>query len=454
MIAAGGHRPRIEARPIVFVHGGSGSGQQYETQAMRFASNDYPELVTAIDRISATPAVIQPILDEFFAKVRADTGHDKLYVVGHSQGVAVMNAYLNSSPERAAGIAKYIGIDSASGPSPDVCPGGTDADGTWVVPCMGVWGRGDPARRLGPDDNVQFPEQGHVEVVGSPESFKAQYTYLAGREPRTTEVLPDEDGRFDVSGRAVNYPANTPLLGADVQVWKVDAATGRRSSRRPVAQFTIGEDGNFGPVRVERKQRYEFTVIRHTPDGDRFQHFYQEAFVRSDHLIRLNLSPLDSPLSTAITRGPNHSIVSVVRQKEWWGDHPVESDELLVGTRRAGGVEQAPVNILNGATAPTSGNPIGIITFDDGADGVSHPEQLIPRLGAFLTGVDVFYPAADPVDGTISLAADPRGLDVDQQINLPNWASSSHASTVAFRDFAPAPDRRGHCRSGSHRGCD
>ena len=57
--------------PIVFVHGFSGSAAQYETQALRFASNDYPNVVTGIDRISATPAVIYPILDAFFDDVMA-----------------------------------------------------------------------------------------------------------------------------------------------------------------------------------------------------------------------------------------------------------------------------------------------------------------------------------------------------------------------------------------------
>ncbi len=39
--------PRL---PIVYVHGGAGSGAQYETQAMRFSSNNYPNVVRAIDR--------------------------------------------------------------------------------------------------------------------------------------------------------------------------------------------------------------------------------------------------------------------------------------------------------------------------------------------------------------------------------------------------------------------
>ena len=39
--------------PIVFVHGFSGSAQQYETQALRWASNDYPNVVTAVERSTA-----------------------------------------------------------------------------------------------------------------------------------------------------------------------------------------------------------------------------------------------------------------------------------------------------------------------------------------------------------------------------------------------------------------
>src|SRR5688572_2258668 len=66
--------PRENALPIVFVHGFNGSGAQYQTQALRFASNDYPNVVTAIDRTSTTPATIYPILDRFFDDLMAKTG--------------------------------------------------------------------------------------------------------------------------------------------------------------------------------------------------------------------------------------------------------------------------------------------------------------------------------------------------------------------------------------------
>jgi pimeloyl-ACP methyl ester carboxylesterase len=127
------HEPAL---PIVFVHGFSGSGAQYETQALRWASNDYPNVVTAIDRVSSTPAVIYPMLDEFFDDVMAPTGDSQIYVAAHSLGTSIMYGYLSSAPERAARVAKYIGIDGLSAPT---CPGG--------VTCMGLWGRGASSAR-------------------------------------------------------------------------------------------------------------------------------------------------------------------------------------------------------------------------------------------------------------------------------------------------------------------
>ena len=124
--------------PIVFVHGFSGSAQQYETQALRWASNGYPNVVTAIDRNSLLPANFA-VLDTFFDDLMAQTGDEQIYAVGHSQGTFVMAQYLNSSPERAARVAKYIGIDGLALPT---CPGGVECMGLWTRgPRPGSWGR-------------------------------------------------------------------------------------------------------------------------------------------------------------------------------------------------------------------------------------------------------------------------------------------------------------------------
>ena len=409
--------------PIVFVHGFSGSAAQYETQTLRFASNDYPKVVTGIDRISATPAVIYPILDAFFDDVMADTGDEQIYVVGHSQGTSVMFGYLNSSPDRAARVAKYIGIDGLAAPA---CPGG--------VECMGVWARGNPARALG-TRNVQFVDQGHTQSVGSAESFAAQYEFFTGEPPATTEIT-SESRNLQISGRALNFPANTGIADSVLEVYEVRPATGARLGRGPIHTVHIGQDGNFGPLEVRRNQHYELQLTRQGPDGPLQQHFYFEPFVRSNHLLRLNLAPIDSPLSQAIQRGP-HTTVSIVRQKEWWGDNPTDPanvDTLDVSTRIRGDVESAG-NIINGATAPYAASTIAVLSFDINVDGVTDTSNLFP-LGPFLSGVDAYMPATEPPGGTITFRHEQRQVDEEQVLNTPNWSSEAgHSITINFRDW-------------------
>jgi pimeloyl-ACP methyl ester carboxylesterase len=411
--------------PIVFVHGFSGSAAQYETQAMRFASNGYPNVVTGIDRTSSTPAVIYPLLDEFFDDVMAQTGDDQIYVVAHSLGTAIMYGYLSSSPERAARVAKYIGIDGVAAPT---CPGG--------VECMGVWARGDPARVLGPR-NIQFADQGHTQSVGSAESFAAQYHFFTGEQPHTTQ-LTKEPGHIEIAGRALNYPANTGIAGSVLDVYEVHERTGARMPRGPIHTVTIGADGNFGPLEIKRNHRYELQLTRPGPDGALHQHFYYEPFVRSDYLLRLNLAPPDSALSQAIRRGP-HTTVSIVRPKEWWGANPVDPtnvDTLEVSTRIGGEVETAG-NIINGVTAPYAASTIAVLSFDINVDGVTDTSQLF-TLGPFLSGVDVYMPApTDPPDGTITFRHQQRRVDGPQVITTPNWSSQDgHSITVNFWDWA------------------
>jgi pimeloyl-ACP methyl ester carboxylesterase len=254
------------ALPIVFVHGFTGSAQQYETQAMRFASNDYPNVVTGIDRTSSTPAVIYPMLDQFFDDLMAATGDDQVYVAAHSLGTSIMLGYLNSSPERAARVAKYVGIDGATSPT---CPGG--------VECMGVWARGSTTRTLGAN-NVYLSDQGHTQSVGSKESFVAQYEFFTGHTPARTLVLPEPPGQVEIAGRALDFPANLGLAGSTLDVFDVDADTGARVRDRPLYTVAIGDDGNFGPLAVNGKRRYEFQITRQSDEGLRFQHFYFEPF--------------------------------------------------------------------------------------------------------------------------------------------------------------------------------
>ena len=145
-------------QPVVFVHGQSGSAQQFETQAMRFTSNGYPqELLFAFEYDTSSRTNPLADLDLFLDAVLAATGAGQVHAIGHSRGTSVWTAYLDDpSFGGAAKVARYVNID---GRSPEELPGG--------VPTIGIWGewntagsgynrRGDTNAQIGPDPADTF----------------------------------------------------------------------------------------------------------------------------------------------------------------------------------------------------------------------------------------------------------------------------------------------------------
>ena len=193
--------PDEVALPIVFVHGFAGSAQQYESQAMRFVANGYPqERIVAYDHDGAGVdiAAYTEGLAEVVDATLAEHGVEQVYLVGHSRGTGVSTAYL-ADPDRAEKVAKYVAIDGApcvdgrSVPRPD--PGrpprpgarrGGDVGGV-VRPAVRVpRGRGAGGRR-------HRPAAGSRRDLGS--GRQASPPTRVGRAPRST------------SGRSMPPPA-------------------------------------------------------------------------------------------------------------------------------------------------------------------------------------------------------------------------------------------------------
>jgi len=399
-------------RPVIFVHGFSGGAAQFQTQAKRLASNGYPEeIIEAQEYDSPSIGTILPqvwaSLDARIARLLAASRADKVDMLGHSLGTFVMQGYLNSSPERAARVAHYVNLDGASAAAP---PGG--------VPTLAIWGEGNPARAIVGATNVYFPDQSHTQTVSSPESFTQFYTFFNGRAPRTTTVLPQPFGRALVSGRAVLFPSNVGVTDANLEVYRISSLTGRRLSHRPDHVFALSGDGSFGPFRVLSSARYEFAIVR---AGAAVHHLYYQPFVRTDTFVRLLTSRPGEGLGGLVEPGPNHTSLVINRQKEWWGDQGDAGDHLWINGR----------DILNAANAPRAKRVIGIFAFDKGSDGVTDLSAPLPEFFAqpFLTGMDVFIPAAAERLGTVSIVTRGRGGDVTA-IPVPNWRSSEHRISV------------------------
>jgi pimeloyl-ACP methyl ester carboxylesterase len=408
--------PRPALRPVIFVHGFSGSGSQYETPAQRFAGNGYPASWVEVQEYDSTFAVdtvpaLYGRLDAQIAALLARTHADKVDLTAHSLGTTLMQGYLNSSPERAARLAHYVNYDGASAAA---LPGG--------VPTLAIWGEGPTTRTISGATNVYLSGQSHTQTVTSAESFRAVYGFLTGRQPRTTDVRPEL--RVELSGRAVLFPTNVGVPSGELQVFAVNPLTGHRLTRRPLATFALGGDGGWGPFRALPVARYEFAIVR---AGAPTHHFYYESFRRTDRLIRLLTAEPGGGLGarTEVSAGTSNLVIN--RAEEWWGDQGAAGDTLAInGTQ-----------MLTAADAPRVKRVIGIFAYDVGLDGVTDLTAPIPFFFSlpFITGADVSIPAADGGRGRVSVVAHQRGSTAANVINSPNWPSTSDQISLQFHDY-------------------
>jgi pimeloyl-ACP methyl ester carboxylesterase len=413
-------QPPPNVRPIIFVHGMAGSAQQFESQAMRFASNGYPpSYIRVLEYDSASMAawaLVPSRLEALINSLLAETGASQVDIVAHSLGTMLMTTFWNAS--RAAKVANYVAVDGST----------SNASVVYGVRTLGLWaeiagtGAPNPPRAIVGATNVLLPGQYHVQSATSAEAFAEMYEFFTGEAPATTDILPQPPGQVRLAGRAVFFPANQGVGDATLEIWEVDGATGARKYATPAATYALsgtGYDGGaWGPFEANGLKYYEIVLLR---EGFRPHHFYFEPFMRSDYLIRLQTSPLGG-IGEYMDQSANHSNIVVTRQSEWR-----DTDVL----------EMNGVNVLTALT-PITKAIIGLFIYDKGADGVSNLTQPIAYYHAitFMSGVDLYMPAAEPPDGTISLVVTPRwGGGKTQVINVPNWASSGHAMSVIVNDY-------------------
>jgi len=403
--------------PIIFVHGGSGSGAQFGSQAMRFTSNGYPAShIAVLEYDSSSIGTILPQvlarLDDLIAEVLAQTGAEQVDLMGHSLGTTVSHTFL-STPERAAKVAHYVNIDGRTAAAP---PGGVPTLALWA----GAVNRPVPPLIVGAT-NVTIPNQEHVQVATSEESFFEMYHFLRGRAPFTTRILPQL--LPELSGRVTAFPQNTGLDGAKLEVWLVNGRTGNRVGPRPWKTFDIGPDGDFGPFRVVFGLNFEFAVLR---EGQVDLNYFYEPFIRGDHLVRLNVA---DGLAPFIPASDNDVALTVLRYKEFWGDRGVENDVLSInGT-----------DVINPTTAPSGAvgtASVAFFLFDVGSDGVNNLTSIpFPfNVLGFLTAADLFIPAQPP--GTATVETVPRGdFDAKRKVNVRNIPATQARLVVQLRDF-------------------
>jgi pimeloyl-ACP methyl ester carboxylesterase len=394
--------PDDVALPIVFVHGFAGSAQQVESNAMRFVANGYPaERIVAYDHdgagldIPGYTAGLTEVVDETLAEFDVE----QVYLVGHSRGTAVGTLFL-SDPAQAAKVAKYVAIDGRPCPEPQ------------PVPCTAP-------------NQAQFPGQTHVEVATSAESFAAQYEFLVGEAPEVVDIVPQREP-VEISGRAVNFPANTGRE-ATLDIWAIDSATGARTGDEPHASVELGPDGEFGPIELENGAHYEYALSAESSPV--VHHLYLQPYVRSSAFVRLLSSEPDGTIRQNTNTGDEHTALVISRMREWHSEGDADVLELSVD-------DGEPVDVI---TDFVGNGAIGLHVHDDVATPGESTLAKLPFFGdqPFQSGIDVFLPASPDADGTLTARNLPRGdAGSPQTLNVPNWPSSGHTVSLVFADWA------------------
>jgi pimeloyl-ACP methyl ester carboxylesterase len=396
--------------PIVFVHGFAGSASQFDSNAQRFVANDYPpNKLSAFDHDGAGLDIAGYAngLDTLIDAQREKFGVDQVYLIGHSRGTAVSVSYL-SDAARAKKVAKVILIDGSG------C-----AMAPAAIPCAAP-------------NQAGFPGQAHVNVATSAEAFKMQYKFLFDKDPEVVDIVKQSEP-VEIAGRAVNFPANTGREGRTLDIYALKGETGERDGEA-IASITIPASGEWGPVKVDPDKYYELRLNSETEGS--YQHFYFQKFLRSTKFIRLLSGPPESPSRMNTNSGPGHAALTMIRMREWYGpgvdNKPADKLRVQVKT------PQGDVDVPEVVTMHMAQNRIAVYLHDDKATPKKTTLEPLPYfpMQAFQTGYDVYMPASDPPDGSITVTNYPRGESKAQVLRFPNWSSDKHTIMVMYADFS------------------
>jgi hypothetical protein len=156
--------------------------------------------------------------------------------------------------------------------------------------------------------------------------------------------------------------------------------------------------------------------------------------VRSSRLVRLLSSPPDGATRANTNVGDGHSSLIAIRMREWYAndDPDLDGDERDILEISTG--DEPPVNVV----AEYGNGAIELHIHDDAAKPGQSTLEALPYFSRqpFQSGVDVFMPASDAADETITVTNIPRGAtDKPQTFNVPNWSSTRHSISVVFTDY-------------------
>lgn len=374
-------------RPIVFVHGFLGSGDNWATQMQRFSSNGYCNQRmfvfdwNSINRSKATDSLLNVFIDEVLRKTKST----QVDLIGHSAGGGICYTYLNDSIH-ALKVAHYIHIGSGKMKT----AAGKHAE----VKTMNIYSKADMVVKTGGDipgaTNVILTNADHMQVATSEETFAHLYQFFNNNQtPKTTKIISPENPNSYVTsgGKGVTLGENNPLSLDSFNVYIFNPATGKRnlierniSTNGAYTGWTkFSKEGNFG-FAITTKSYFEIEV---RPKNGRTIYYFFEPLKRTDKAVYMRAFPSSGMIAGLLNQIPKDEEQTVLVI--------FSSNNAIIAGRDTLAVDSIPLSTP--FLAPASKTMIAIFLFDDG-DGKTSVQPLKNFAGfPFLGSADVFIPA-------------------------------------------------------------
>jgi pimeloyl-ACP methyl ester carboxylesterase len=389
--------------PVIFVHGFLASGDTYEKQVKRFTSNGYSLAdLYAFDWNSlGNRNIINGNLNKLVDSVLAKTGKTKVHLVGHSAGTGVVQEYAAVYPSKVKSLVLLAGFPPNS---------------QGAIPILNIYSTFDFIAQGGRDvsggTNVKQTDKDHYEVATCAESFVEMYKFFNdGAAPATSEYTAESD--VILSGKSGAFGENIFLANTNVEIYKLNPATGFRINSTPDAVFRTDKQGNWGPFRADKTAYYEFVVFDNV-QGSRKVHYYREPFIRSDKLVYLRTFPTGLSVAGLFLAS-------------------LPKDDRLCITAFFGASQAAVENrdelVLDGNILTINrfcskeNTTIALFAYDDNKNKNTELVSL-PSFASFpfLKGADIYFPTDNPQSVTMTFNG--------RTVKARNWKSGSEGVNV------------------------
>jgi hypothetical protein len=397
-------------RPIIFVHGFLGSGDNWTRQIQRFKANGYcNQQLFVLDWNSlGSFQKSDSLLNRFVDSVLILTGQSQADLVGHSAGGMICYKYLKDSIHSKK-IAHYAHIAGSRL--------GKRAGNNGQIPTLAISGKGDLIVKRYADYKVdidlELDSLDHLALATDAASFRALYRFFnEGKEPATSTPLMPSSGNTLIGGRILMIGSNQPLPEDSLWVFQFDIESGKRLSALPYQRLQTDQKGRFPSFINSGNTGLEF-VIR--PKNGRGINYFLSAQEADNEQVYLRCLPNEGMVANLLKDVPQSKEESAIAI--------FSENHAMIAFRDTLSIDghwlSTPSNM------PAEKTAIACFLFDDGDRQSSFQPNPSFQSGAFITGIDCFIPAG--ADNTILLSLN------GQKMRVPCLPSSENIIVAVFK---------------------